>query len=219
MTRGRLRPASELVEDIERDDPAGAAAEGLSSASMRAGDLIRSMRREAGLTQAQLARHLGVEQSRVSELEAGRGVHGPSWSLMERIASACGRRIGTLEAAAEAEARPIADRYAAVRNAVSRAEGVEYRRLLGDFPNRVAGVAGHGTGAALAQGTVQTGEAAQLIVEAVQFVEGLVEVRLHLGPDDPAAAPRILLQPVAAAGSPRDLEALSAMVPGLVVEE
>ncbi|MGZ8285078.1 MAG: helix-turn-helix transcriptional regulator [Allosphingosinicella sp.] len=65
----------------------------LSSAALRAGAIIRMMRKSRGFTQAMLARAIGVTQARVSELEAGVGAHGPSWDLMERIARACNATI------------------------------------------------------------------------------------------------------------------------------
>jgi transcriptional regulator with XRE-family HTH domain len=69
---------------------------GLSSAAIRAGDLVRGWRKAAHLTQGQLALKLGVKQSRVSEIESGAGTQGPTWELMERIALACGRTLGAL---------------------------------------------------------------------------------------------------------------------------
>ena len=67
-----------------------------TGAGFRAGGLVRGLRREAGLTQGDLAKRIGVSQARISELEAGLGSQGPTWDLMERIATACGRTIGVL---------------------------------------------------------------------------------------------------------------------------
>lgn len=93
-SKGRGRPIADLVEKIERADPRPASAAGLSSAAMRAGDLVRAMRKDAGLSQSQLADKLGVTQARVSEVEAGIGSQGPTWDLMERISVACGKTLG-----------------------------------------------------------------------------------------------------------------------------
>src|SRR3954469_11266551 len=97
-TSTHARPASELVALLEAEDPHGAAEAGLSSAAMRAGDLVRSMRREAKLSQEELAARIGVSQARISELEAGRGQQGPTWDVMERIAKASGRELGVVGA-------------------------------------------------------------------------------------------------------------------------
>ncbi len=102
--KGRGRPIADLIEYFEKVDPEGVKAAGLSSAALRAGDLIRKMRKEAGLSQAELAQKLtalnpgaSMSQARVSELEAGGGSQGPTWLVMEKIAEACGKRLGVLE--------------------------------------------------------------------------------------------------------------------------
>jgi DNA-binding XRE family transcriptional regulator len=93
-SKGRGRPLADLVEKIERTNPNLASDRGLSSAAMRAGDLVRAMRKDAGLSQSQLAERLGVTQARISEIEAGIGSQGPTWDLMERISVACGKTLG-----------------------------------------------------------------------------------------------------------------------------
>lgn len=90
-SQGRGRPLANLLARIEDDDPHLTAEKGLSSAAMRAGDLVRTMRKEAGLSQSQLADKLGLSQARISEIEAGIGKQGPTWDLMERISEACGK--------------------------------------------------------------------------------------------------------------------------------
>jgi DNA-binding XRE family transcriptional regulator len=82
-----------LVEDIEQNELSHGEEPTVSSAAFRAGSIIRMMRRTRGLSQAGLAKSLGVTQARVSELEAGLGPRGPSWDLMERVASACSATI------------------------------------------------------------------------------------------------------------------------------
>lgn len=60
-----------------------------ASAALEAGQLVRAARMNAGLTQVELAQRLGVEQPRVSAIEAGRGRDGPSYALLKRIFVAC----------------------------------------------------------------------------------------------------------------------------------
>ena len=52
------------------------------------GDLVRSARFERGLTQTQLAKIVGVEQSNISAIENGRRV--PSAETLHRLLFACG---------------------------------------------------------------------------------------------------------------------------------
>lgn len=96
-SKGRGRPIADLVEKLEKSGKL-VSTEGLSSAALRAGDLVRTMRRSAGLSQSELAAMMGVKQSRVSEIEAGLGSQGPTWDVMERVASACGRGLHALPA-------------------------------------------------------------------------------------------------------------------------
>jgi transcriptional regulator with XRE-family HTH domain len=65
-------------------------------AALRAGALVRGMRKAIGYSQKDLAARLDISQARVSEIEAGVGPQGPTWALMERIAAACGRELGLL---------------------------------------------------------------------------------------------------------------------------
>jgi ribosome-binding protein aMBF1 (putative translation factor) len=89
-SKARGRPIADLVEKFER---AGSKLESLSSAALRAGDLVRTMRKDAGLSQAELANRMGVTQSRISEIEAGVGSQGPTWDVMERVMAACGMHV------------------------------------------------------------------------------------------------------------------------------
>jgi DNA-binding XRE family transcriptional regulator len=100
-SKGRGRPLSELVEKIERAAPDLAREKKLSSAAMRAGVLIRTMRKDAHLSQSELADKLGFSQARISEIEAGVGTQGPTWDLMERISAACGKTLGVAKSSEE----------------------------------------------------------------------------------------------------------------------
>lgn len=102
-SHGRGRPLSDLVERIERTHPALAREKGLSSAAMRAGALIRAMRKDAHLSQSELAGKLGFSQARLSEIETGVGTQGPTWDLMERISTACGKTLGVANSSGELE--------------------------------------------------------------------------------------------------------------------
>jgi transcriptional regulator with XRE-family HTH domain len=56
-----------------------------------AGSLIRQARREAGVSQAELARRTGIHSSVLSAYEHGR--RQPSVAALARIASACGQEL------------------------------------------------------------------------------------------------------------------------------
>jgi transcriptional regulator with XRE-family HTH domain len=60
------------------------------AAALAAGQLVRGWREHAGLTQKQLAERLRLTQARVSAIEKGRGRDGPTYGLMQRLATACG---------------------------------------------------------------------------------------------------------------------------------
>lgn len=59
-------------------------------AALRAAQFVEQTRKAANLSQAQLAKKVGVTQARISQVESGEGPLGPSISLLERIAKACG---------------------------------------------------------------------------------------------------------------------------------
>ncbi|MXN77188.1 helix-turn-helix domain-containing protein [Burkholderia sp. 4701] len=56
---------------------------------------ILSARREAGLTQAQIAERMGTTASAVSRLEASLSSekHSPSFATLRKYAAACGKRL------------------------------------------------------------------------------------------------------------------------------
>lgn len=97
----RGRPLADLIEEFETQAPARVAEANVSGAALRAAHAIRSMRLEASLSQSELASKIGVKPSRISELEAGVGRQGPTWDVMERITTACGKDIAFLRHAAE----------------------------------------------------------------------------------------------------------------------
>ena len=58
-----------------------------------AADFIRQSRKKVNLSQVELAKRIGVSQARISELESGRLKHGPSISVLSKVASACGGEL------------------------------------------------------------------------------------------------------------------------------
>jgi len=82
------------------------------------GPLIEALRREAGLTQSELARRLATTQAAISKIETGRSL--PSLTVIERIARAIGR--------------PITITLGDAREPLTRKERQErLRRVLGDY--------------------------------------------------------------------------------------
>lgn len=61
------------------------------TAAQQIGKIIRSMRREQGLTQKQLAARAGITQTVLSRVESGKG--NPTLSLLEEIAAALGAEL------------------------------------------------------------------------------------------------------------------------------
>jgi transcriptional regulator with XRE-family HTH domain len=59
--------------------------------AMKLGRELAARRRDAGLTQAELARRIGTTQAAISKIESGRVL--PGLPLIERIARATGRPI------------------------------------------------------------------------------------------------------------------------------
>jgi DNA-binding XRE family transcriptional regulator len=56
---------------------------------MEAARLIRNMRQEAGLNQAELAERLGVTQPRIARLERASPGRGASYAMVRRVAVVC----------------------------------------------------------------------------------------------------------------------------------
>jgi transcriptional regulator with XRE-family HTH domain len=81
-------------------------------------ELVR-WRRSAGLTQTQLAKRMGTQQSVISRIEAGRSL--PTLPLVERFARACGRTQIVLPVSGPASVPSPAERQRRLR------------RVLGDF--------------------------------------------------------------------------------------
>lgn len=63
---------------------------GTGQLAERVGDRVRDARREAGMTQAQLAAAADVDRARVSEIENGANT---SLAVLGRLAGALGRKL------------------------------------------------------------------------------------------------------------------------------
>jgi transcriptional regulator with XRE-family HTH domain len=57
------------------------------------GRTIRHWRKEAALTQKDLAARAGIDQGDLSRLETGQGVRGATIAIVERVAQALGREV------------------------------------------------------------------------------------------------------------------------------
>lgn len=86
----RGAPISGLFALAEKKYPGIEEEVGLSSAALRAGELVRGMRKANGWTQTRLADELGWDQVRISNVERGEGTRGPTFDVLTKIADACG---------------------------------------------------------------------------------------------------------------------------------
>jgi transcriptional regulator with XRE-family HTH domain len=81
--------AVDLFARIEKLHPGIEEKIGLSSAALKAGGMVREMRHAKGWTQVELADKLGWDQVRISNIERGEGVRGPTFEVLSKIAGAC----------------------------------------------------------------------------------------------------------------------------------
>ncbi len=93
--KGRTRKSSTLASLRKRGMRAKAFADGYAArdAIIHAGQMVRTMRLDAGLTQAELARNAGMSQPEISRLESGLGTQGPSVETLNRLVQACNFRL------------------------------------------------------------------------------------------------------------------------------
>jgi transcriptional regulator with XRE-family HTH domain len=92
---GREQPGdmAKLFARIERTHPGIENKIGVSSAALRAGQIVRSMRKSRRLTQTELADMLGWDQVRISNIERGEGTRGPTFDVLQKIADVCAYAI------------------------------------------------------------------------------------------------------------------------------
>ncbi len=90
-------PFSKLSDDWKKDPDFVAEYERIG-ADMALAFSLSEARREAGVTQTELARQMGTSQAAIARLEGGKVK--PTWETVERYAKALGRRpVVTLVAA------------------------------------------------------------------------------------------------------------------------
>src|SRR5580698_6044615 len=80
------------------------------AAVLYAGSMVRRMREHAGLSQKELARHIGASQPPVSDIERGSGSQGPTYLMLAKVAKACGLALSLCVAGAgdDPELAPLA---------------------------------------------------------------------------------------------------------------
>lgn len=124
----------ELLQSVE-DDPGLRLARIRAGAARRISSLLASMRADAGLTQAELGRRLGVSQARISQIESGLTDTTPALDFAFAYADACGRTmdisaVPTERIATEATESPI---VAAVVAAAPELSSVEVEHVREDI--------------------------------------------------------------------------------------
>lgn len=62
-----------------------------TAAGFEAARFLRRVRESSGLKQGEVAKTLGISQARISAIESGEGRDGPSYALIRRYLTACGR--------------------------------------------------------------------------------------------------------------------------------
>jgi transcriptional regulator with XRE-family HTH domain len=109
-----MQPALEALAELEGEFPelAQNARYSLKTVGAKyAARLVRDMRRAAGLTQGQLASHLGQTQPMISDIERARGQFGPVYGQLAAIADACGMEITFKRKGAAHESSGSANRH------------------------------------------------------------------------------------------------------------
>jgi transcriptional regulator with XRE-family HTH domain len=117
-----LLPTLELREAYEE-----------ASAALEAGQLVRALRKRAGLTQQALAERLSMTQARVSAIEAGEGRDGPTYGLLKRIAAACDMSLASAfadDAMPSRSAVPLEERLRALQERMGVVSSKKQLRAL-----------------------------------------------------------------------------------------
>ena len=89
----------ELIGGLREEAPRADETPSLKSRMEWIGKVIKEKRKEANLTQSELAGKSGLPQSHISRLEAGR--HSPSHRTLQRIAEALGIAVRSLDPATD----------------------------------------------------------------------------------------------------------------------
>lgn len=82
--------AEAFLDALAKSDPAFAEGSAIYDLVNNVAGSLKDMRRQAKLTQAQLAEKLGVSQGWISQIESGLPDHAPSLETVARFALACG---------------------------------------------------------------------------------------------------------------------------------
>jgi len=97
VSEERYNPVEHGAEDTARllADPQLRAAYDVLEEEYAALDALLTARKEAGLTQAQVAERMGTTASAVSRLESSLSSerHSPSFSTLRKYAAACGKKL------------------------------------------------------------------------------------------------------------------------------
>ena len=78
------------------------------SAVIQAAKLVKAMRTDAHLTQAELAARMNTTQPEIVRLEAGTGPRGPTMEMLARVAGACNASVLLGYQRADSEAKWMA---------------------------------------------------------------------------------------------------------------
>lgn len=87
------KPASKTVAQFENEIPGYAEASEISSAAMKAGELVLMMREAADMTQTAVAEAAALTQPKISSIERGLSKDGPRFRTLLQIAAACDMEI------------------------------------------------------------------------------------------------------------------------------
>lgn len=90
-----MRTHEQVVEKLMKRPGVRAEVERLEREEFALLDLLLKARREAGLSQAQVARRMGTQAPAVARLERAlaTGKHSPSVATLRKYVSACGKRL------------------------------------------------------------------------------------------------------------------------------
>ena len=85
----------QMVSKMMKNSAVKAAVEGLDRTEFAILDEILAARKEAGLTQAQVAKRMGTQTPAVARLESSlaTGKHSPSLNTIKRYAAALGKKV------------------------------------------------------------------------------------------------------------------------------
>ncbi len=94
-TKTKTLTHKQLVSKMLKNPAVKAEVEQLNRAEFAILDEILTARKEAGLSQAQIAKHMGTQAPAIARLESSlaTGKHSPSLSTLRKYAAALGKRV------------------------------------------------------------------------------------------------------------------------------